>query len=332
MTVQQMVLALFEKAGEPSDLSPYNVTAEVPAYTAGNAGWIKSVTLLNRAYMKLAAWKLPGGAVIRFREHQQVVRFTVADYTPLTAIASVSSSPANVLTYTGTPFSALPSLEGWYLSVGTEAHTIISNTSSALTFDQPWTTASASLVGATGTLFKRWFPISPPSSPAYPTGQSITATDGRRLIVPMEVVCMGSVTNGGPMYQQMPGAERTQPFYDMPSIRTFPSTWRVTEQGLEFENAPYDDTVYRMRFYCEPEQFSTTNTPVYATVDAQTPNLPTVWHDILWQIAAWLRATQDKNDVETQADEARLTKMIAGTVSEAERQWDVQDSFVFETM
>lgn len=332
MTVQDMVLALFEKAGRPSDLSPYNLSANVEVYTAGNAGWIKSVTLLNRAYMKLASWKLPGGAIIRFREHQQVVYFKTLDYTPTQTIASVSSNPANVLTYNATPFSALPSLAGWFLLVGTEAHTVISNTSSALTFDQPWTTGSSSLVGQTGTLYKRWFPISPPSSPAYPTGQSITATDGRRLIVPMEVVCQGSVTTGGPMFQQMPGAERTQPFYDLPIVRTFPSTWRVTERGLEFENAPYTNTVYRCRFYCEPEQFSTTNTPVYATVDAQTPDLPTVWHDILWQIAAWLRATQDKNDVETAADEARLTKMIAGTVSEAERQWDVQDSFVFETM
>ncbi len=332
MTVQQMVLALFEKAGEPSDLSPYNVVAEVPTYTAGNAGWVKSVTLLNRAYMKLAAWKLPGGMVIRFREHQQVVYFKTVDYTPTQNIASVSSPTANELTYTATPFASLPSLEGWFLSVGTEAHTIISNTSSVLTFDQPWTTASASLVGVTGTLYKRWFPITPPASPAYPTGQSITATDGRRLIVPMEVVCQGSTTTGGPMYQQMPGAERTQPFYDMPIVRTFPSTWRVTERGLEFENSPYTQTVYRCRFYCEPEQFETDNTPVYATVDAQVPNLPTVWHDILWQIAAWLRATQDKNDVETQADERRLTNMIAGTVSESERQWDVQDSFVYETV
>jgi len=342
MTVQQMVLELYNKAGSPTDLSPYNVTAEVETYTAGNAGWIKCVTLLNRAYMKLASWKLPTqdgeGKILRFREHTQKIYFQVVDYTPTQTIASVSSNPANVLTFNATPFSALPSLTGWYFNVGGtngvggESHTVIANTSSTLTFDQPWALGSSSLVGQNGLLFKRWYPITPSTTnTVYPTGQFINSVDSRKLIAPMKIMCLGSITTGSPLNQEVTGAERTQPFYNYPSMRTFPMLWRLTSRGLEFDNAPLVNTVYEIDFYCEPEQFSTTNTPVYATVDAQIPDLPSAWHEIIWEIAAWLRATVDKNDVETAADYNRINQMILQTVGESERLWDSTDPFVFIT-
>ena len=92
MTVGDMVLQVFQKAGRPTDLDPYDVVAEVATYTVGNAGWKECVKLLNRAMVKLAAWKLPGrgdatGQTIRFREFTQTVFFKGADVTTVAATA-----------------------------------------------------------------------------------------------------------------------------------------------------------------------------------------------------------------------------------------------------
>jgi hypothetical protein len=63
MTVQELITAVYEELGEPSDLYIYNGSG---TFDMTQAGSLKILLWLNRAYARILNWKFPNGQQVRF--------------------------------------------------------------------------------------------------------------------------------------------------------------------------------------------------------------------------------------------------------------------------
>jgi hypothetical protein len=312
--VQDMILNFYRKVGEPTDLSPYTYVAEVPTYDTASAGWTACLGFLNRAYAMLANWKTPNGRIVRFREHNETFLWSNTDSSTALTCSAIDSS-GKVLTFAGAAFTA-NLYRMWYININGFKSMIISNTADTITVKDATTLATVS--GYAGTLYKRFFPLMDTTAEAtasgIPAGQYVLPPTERKIISFQRIVNL-TLNN-----QEVFPADRTQLFWDLPAVRTYPMQYRYTDQGLEFEHAPPDGTLFRILYYGEPEQLTT---------DTQVPDVPAAWHEVIWMIAAWLRKTIDQNSEEASIDLTRINATIAARVQEYERDLDEQNVGVY---
>jgi hypothetical protein len=285
---------------------------EIPTYnagvndgSAGFVGWTNCLSLLNRAYTLLANWKTPQGRIVRFREHNKTFLWQNIDAST-TLTATAVDATGKIITFAGAAF--VPNLYSmWYININGFASMIISNTADTITVKDATTLAAVN--GFAGTLYKRWFPVTENATDVtnlgYPAGQYIPAANDQKIIAFQRIVNL-TLNN-----QEIVPADRTQLFWDLPSARTHPMIYRFTELGLEFDMAPVNNDLLRLMYYGEPEVLTT---------DLQVPVIPSAWHEILWNIAAWLRKNQDQNTEEATMDERRINGMINQRVQEFERE------------
>ena len=314
MTVQDMILAFYDKVGNPTDLSPYSYVAEIPTYDVTSTGWAKCLALLNRAYLLLANWKTPQKRIVRFREHSETFLWSNVDAST-TLTCSAIDATGKILTFAGATFTA-HLYRMWYININGVTSIIVDNAATTITLRDA--TSLAKVSGYAGTLYKRWFPLMDTTTEAsdsgLPAGQYILPPTERKIISFQRIVNL-TLSN-----QEVWPANRTQLFWDLPATRTYPMQYRYTDLGLEFEMAPKNGTLFRLLYYGEPETL---------TDDDQVPNVPAAWHEIVWMIAAWLRKAQDQNTEEAAMDERRIHSMINARVQEYERDLDEVDVGVY---
>ena len=314
MTVQDMVLALYDKVGNPTDLSPYTYVAEVPTYDITSAGWTKCLALLNRAYIMLANWKTPAGRIVRFAFHNETFLWQPVDFVTTQTVTAISTD-GKTLTFAGAAFT-VNFYAKWFANINNFCSLIISNTATTITFRDATTLAKVS--GYTATLYKRWFPMYDTAVKAaasgYPAGQYVLPPSERRIITYQRIVNL-TLNN-----QEVFPADRTQLFYDLPQVKTHPMQYRYSDLGLEFEHTPITNTLYKITYYGEPERL---------TADTQEPNIPDAWHELVWMIAAWIRKASDQNSEEAGMDLNRINAIVNGRVQEFERENDMQNIGVY---
>jgi hypothetical protein len=66
MTVNELIIELYDQLGRPSDLNPYSDDTE-ETVDIGSAGAVKLLGWINRAYRRVLNWRFRGGRVVRFR-------------------------------------------------------------------------------------------------------------------------------------------------------------------------------------------------------------------------------------------------------------------------
>jgi len=310
MTVNDMILALYDKTGNPTDLSPFTYVAEVPTYDITSAGWTKCVALLNRAYKMLANWKTPQGRIVRFAFHNETFLWQNTDVVTAETATAISVDLKTV-TFAGAAF-AVNLYRMWFCNINGFSSLVVSNTANTITFRDATTLAKVS--GFAATLYKRWFPMFDTQAKAtasgIPVGQYVLPPSERRIITYQRVVNL-TLNN-----QEVWPADRTQLFWDLPATRTYPMQYRYTDLGLEFEMSPKNSTLFKITFYGEPEML---------TADTQEANIPDAWHETIWMIAAWMRKVQDQNTEEAAQDQSRINAVVNERVQEFERENDMQN-------
>jgi len=128
MTLEEMVVQVFEIIGEPSDLEIYDYTTGTPVVNATFPGFIKIASALNTAQRVIATWKFPSGQRIRFRELKKSIFYNLmqpsgnfSNYIPV----SVSKLAANSYRFFGT-FDITESYADAIVTFGSENRLIYS--------------------------------------------------------------------------------------------------------------------------------------------------------------------------------------------------------------
>lgn len=305
MTLQELCLEVYREAGEPSDLAPYTWdNFGVPTFDTAQAlpGTQQLIALVNRAYLKLCAWKQPGGSIIRFKELNAMTWMRVASRSVV--LTSVSGDLLSVVAAAGT-FVQVNC--GMYLNIGTVTRMIVqvSTDGSTVYADKAWPVGT---VAGSATLFARHFPM------RY-------GSEADAGLVPVYVAMLPNrrawtiqwVQNQSIGSQDVQPRPRSLRFKDVIQTQAVPTLWDFTERGLEFDVAPSDGHVFQIAYYAEPA-------PLVGWTDV--PMFPQAWHEVVWMIASWLRTKQDKNLDEANAMLKDINITVAALVQENERAYD----------
>lgn len=286
MTVQELLIDVYEQSGELSYLSPYNPGGTV--FNIATAGAVKTLGLLNRAYGILTNYKQPNGWLLRFKACNRTAFFTLDAFT-----GAISSTGTNKRQVTLTGFvdsestswaaSADDALNGWVL----EMTSGVCDGEKAVIID--WTTATDTAILATALSDN---PTATDTFKVYrsewPLCLTTDAVNTRMVSIPVDgMIAIQRITdleNESPL--DKPG--RADPFVGQFTRTGSPSQFWQTKSGIKFDRAPDSRRSYLMEYYGTPETLSTA---------AQVPAIPQPWHELIGLIAAeWaLRRSQEWN-------------------------------------
>lgn len=168
MNTQELMTKVFELAGEPSDLCPYNTPGDSTTFdtTLTIDGAVKLLSWLNEAVIRICNWQYGDGHIVRIKNLFQSKLFT----TKAAITATVASATSTTLTIAAfSPLNQANQFDGWIVetTAGTgsgQKRLVIATsgtlaTPSTLTVHKAWDTA---LDGTTTIkLYKRFFTFIP---------------------------------------------------------------------------------------------------------------------------------------------------------------------------
>ena len=308
MQAFELALNLWKMVGEPTDLEP---GFRDPTTGALNYDWLFNTqspggaelfALINRAHLRLCAWKLRNGRLLRFRELSKRVYATANTLT----VTNVSTGASlSTLTYD----SMSPVHVEMYITVSNQTRLVISYGAGLITVDRPF---SAAIVSATGVIFTRIVGLRLTGDSNIPYDPwFIEMTNNQKITA---IYNVQNVTLGGQIVQPRP---RTTRFYDQQQTQGVPGMWEHTAEGLEFDIAPMTGTVFQIDYFAEARAL---------TGWGDEPDIPEAWHDIVWMIGAWIRLKNDKSINEARALYADIQEYLSGLVQEREHEFDKTDT------
>jgi len=322
MTVKELLLQIYGMVGEPSDLCPYNYdSVGVATFNNTTAGCSKLLALLNRAYQRLAMYKLPGDRLVRFREFNRVAYYKPIDI--LSGVYSADGITISVLRAEGIPLVG-NNLNGFFVEIGGEVRIITASADGApepgvatyiLTLDKAFAD-NANLVGQPVKIYTRVVPLATTANPLnLIPGQSISVTGH-------SIVTITKVTNVTFNDQVLSMPTRDFRFFEYPRAQANPTQYMITGRGLEFNYAPISGSCFKIEYYATPEQLTVDANSLEAS---QIPLIPAAWHEILWMMATWIRLKEDKNIEEANYLERDMRNYCASLVEQGEHSWDWQN-------
>ncbi len=331
MTVQEMVTQMWREVGEPTDLLPGTKSSSgVLTFDITAAGAVRCLEYLNRAYVRLGNWRFPDGTPLKFRQLTRELYFKNSDITNTIATVPDSARLTCTLSATyvptmGTAFYA-SGFKGFVLEIANVRYLVTDVTSalasagtSVFTLDKAL--PAAVVAGTAVTLYSKFFSFK--SKTAADTVTTDIAT-GQALVADylypiVQVESVQNVTNGG---HEVALRGRTEYVNELPRGRGMPSSYMVTNRGLEFDVPPNDDTQFLIKYYSQPEVLSSAS---------QVPNIPAAWHEPLWMLAAWLRHKEDKATDEAAAMYRDVVGYMQMMQQERDNLYNFRNSRVYYT-
>lgn len=116
MNVQEMMIKVFQLAGEPSDLCPYVTPGDPTTFDAalGQPGSLPLLAWINQALTRIAQWEYPDGTVLRFRHLRKNLFFKSKP----AMTGDVLASTADTISIDGfNPLNRASQFNGWVLEV-----------------------------------------------------------------------------------------------------------------------------------------------------------------------------------------------------------------------
>lgn len=278
MTLQEIVVEIFEALGEPSELD-FWTDRDSQTVNTSHLGWKKIVDVVNDGCLALSMWKWPNGRQVRFRHLEDTAYMTME---PLSG--TVSGIAGNSMVISGLPAGS--NLQVGKLVVGSTSGatgTILwsNGTSVVLT-----NVDGAFVNGETATVYQREFRFVPVSSGYDPTtvgGIPYFAANGK----PLEVSQVISVTDGSKLAETF---KDSRFLYADVSVGVPTSMYRIAG-GFAVDVWPEKGLAYIVRYLRGPKQLGYTDIAV-------EPEVPVQFHRGLVLYGIWwgLRRAQESAD------------------------------------
>ncbi len=308
MTVQELMIKVYEESGEPSDRCPYTDPNDLNSFSLATTGAIKLLRTLNTAVQRIANWRFRNNRIIRFRSlfgKQYVIlpeppTGTIADATDTTATLESLGSDT-----TG-------ELNGWLIEItdglGVGQTRLIVGTAIAgglpvISIDTAWDTNPDAT--STYKLRKNFFNFVPAAT-AGTYLEHHAALDPVNTLV--DIIKIRDVSSGTDLDRSM-----KEEFFSgsLQSIGT-PSSFKVFGNQIMFDSAIDERKVYEV-FYVRQ--------PTLLTVATQEPDIPVSFHEAvsLWAVHEIQRLNQGidaayatKRELEDLMEMLRLQGMSDG--------------------
>ena len=306
MTVEEMIIEVWEASGRFSDLNPYNDPPTNNTFDLTTSGAQRILNYLNRGYMAVTSWKYPNGRQIRFPINYSKIYFTATSKT-----VTIDSVPSHIVLDASTPVPADDAYNGWFLETADGQRRIISDSvaaTDAIYVSKAFDTAPSA--GEDLTLYHHQFKLLPGANAESP--DNITVDFVSNFIAP-EVI--HDLTNQRTLYL-------SPDKWSMIAQRTgygTPSTFFWDQQSIWFDVAPDSDIVYEMEYRRVPPALA-------ATTDE--PQIPEPWHTpvIYWALHEVYRRHQEST--EAWAVKQDLNDMMRQILTPDELVYDKMDGIM----
>jgi hypothetical protein len=275
MTLQEMIIAVYEEMGEPSDLSPYQAGTTV--FDVTTAGAVKIRGWINRAYKRILNWKFPNGQQVRFPSQSGEIYFksmvrsgTIYSSTSTTATLD-SGVDANADQYNGCVLS-IDSGTG----AGQDRLIVDFDIARVATVNRAWDVNPDGT--STYTVYRRRYYFRDPLAPD--ASENIQASPVSSIAAPLKLI---DVTNKS----EIDMVDRTEGFATDMETHGDPSGYLWKGNAIEFDVAVDDSDIWFLLEY--------SRIPPDMALAADEPEMPVSFHEPLVLYACWigLRRSQE---------------------------------------
>ena len=273
MTVEDLLVDVFEVLGEPSDL-PIYITGTTTV-SLSEIGTIKILRWINRAYKRIINWKFPNGSQVRFNIQSGEAYFSTK---VLTGTASAGSS--TTITLAGLT-AGVDRYNGWLVSIvsgtGAGQKRLVVDTDGALlaTVDHAWDTAPDS--SSVFKLYKRryWFR----QASAIDVNENIPLSPVSQIAA---VLKLSSPEDS----EDLPQGSRIETYMTDTLESGDPDSYIALGDSILFDVAPDSVRWYRLEYSRIPDDL---------TALSQEPMIPASFHEALLLYTHWigLRRSQE---------------------------------------
>jgi len=279
MTVNEMIVELYDQLGKQSDLDPYS-DAEETTIDIGSGGAVKLLGWLNRGYRRILNWRFKNGRIVRFRCTEREVFFSGVSET-----GTATAGTATTVTLAAAAEATADWFNGWVISItdgtGEGQVRIITDYSAArvATVAREWdTTPDATSVYE---ITKNEYEFV--ASDAVDADVNIPLSPTEEAIA---VLMVSDMQTDSPLVR----ASRTTKFSSLEStVGNAPSMFQDVMGGLLFDTTIPAGRYYKVRYFGMPPELS-------ALTDE--PALPQQFHEavLLWAVWWGLRRQQAFGD------------------------------------
>jgi hypothetical protein len=275
MTVEDLVVEVFELIGESSDLEIY--TPGTTTVSLSMVGTIKILKWINRAYKRIVNWKFPNGSQVRFPIQSGELFFKT-----LVISGTVASSPTSSTVTLDTMVSWEDDRYNGYiieitagLGVGQVRLIVDFGTPRTATVDRVWDTAPDGT--STYSLYKREYFFREPL--AFDAGDNIMLSPVTQIAAILKI----SDPSGSFDLQQ---GGRLENYAGSLLVHGNPTSYLPLGASIVFDVAPDTEKWYRLEYSKIPNDL---------TVLTDRPLIPESFHEALLLYAQWiaLRRSQE---------------------------------------
>jgi hypothetical protein len=302
MTVEDMLVDVWEQLGEDTTLDPYNEAGDVDITTSGA---VKCLGWLNRAYYKVTNWKLRDNSYLRFRA--------------LYGAATVTMKEKADLTVTGSDVNSVTVSEFDHVEVNVPAVLVRSDDLRVLTVGE-----TAGVGTVTFTLIGNPFSVTAgdtlrmlrndygwiegaftPTESEYGT---VTFPGASNLIT---VQRLTDITENGFVLDQ--GFTTDSYYSSAPYATGIPRRYNPTANGVLFDKPIEGSRTYLLDFYKLPDSL---------TALADVPAIPAPFQEAMVLWATWWGLRRRQEYTSAYATKRDLDDMMENTVKQGDFEFD----------
>jgi hypothetical protein len=309
MTVEEMVVEVWEMLGKPSDLTPYSNPPTNSTFEITSDGAVRILGWINRGYRAVLNWKLPDGTHIDFPSKRAVAFFTID--VP-TGTATTASSYTITLDEAALATSD-DYFNGWIIK-------ITSGTGSG----QVRLITDFDTVTQLATVSKTW-DTTPDNTSVYEIYQpfvEILATGHARaaeaiVIDPVNTFIAPEMLHDVTNMRSLPKGSNTWSNIQNRLAYGQPSQYFWDQSRLWFDRAVDEQITYEIEYIRQPTDL---------TLSTDEPEIPEPWHTpiVYWALHEGLRRAQESG--EAWAVKKDFNDFVASLIQPREQAWDKEES------
>lgn len=259
MNVQEMMIKVFQLAGEPSDLCPYTIPGDPLTFdvTLVVPGALPLLSWINQALLRISNWEYPDGSILRFRSLRKSLYFKAKPAFTGTVISATTDS----VTLLGfAPNNRDDQFNGWLIEIdsglGNGQKRLVIDTdgltvnNSTLTVHQDWVIQPDTT--STFKLYKRFFKLTPVMAVATVDEYHILADGSNEF---GDILNIRDITTLQDLAQPL----KTDLFTAGILSKGVPSSFMLEGDQITFD-VPFDTSrTYEVQYYAHPTKLVNIN-------------------------------------------------------------------------
>lgn len=320
MTLQDLLIELYEMTGSRSDLSPYDETVDPAVFDITQPGAVRLIKWLNLALTAVCTWKFPDGRIIRFQNLKGDLNFqtktvsgTLASATATTAVLDTSAGSTDgqyndwLLKITGGTGSGQIA----YIQDYTGASKTATISYQGVTTGWPVTPDSTS----TYTLMKSFYRLIPPTNTIGTSANWIAADN---ISFPYEALSPTKIYDHKQRREIFPGLDKDY-FFTYVNYVGDPTQFRYAERTIWFDRVIDDNRWLKLYYVKNPPKL------VAAT---DVPNIPENWHIALVYWASSYAKSRDRDWTGAYAMSSKFKEFMQTTRKDTELYTEDEELYV----